>query len=251
LAGDTWPVLPGSEKPPQNWPGWPDGKKFALVLTHDVEGRSGVAKCRQLMELERQLGFRSCFSFVPQGEYSISRILRNELTRNGFEVGVHDLHHDGKLFHNRQDFTEKAARINGYLKDWGAVGFRSAAKQIASSKSGYGMLMMRGIEVGIAPVLQVARVRLDDLGRARLQRVGDRFECRVLDLGGKRRQLMRSLLRAPAELRYGLGRRCHSKRVTAENGGLCQNEVIAVDGLFACARQNFAHRIALEALDAA
>src|SRR5436190_7954595 len=93
-----WPIAPGSQQPPPNWPGWPDGKKFALVLTHDVESRAGVAKCRQVMELEQALGYRSSFSFIPQGDYSISRILRNELTRNGFEVSVHDLEHDGKLF---------------------------------------------------------------------------------------------------------------------------------------------------------
>jgi ABC-type nickel/cobalt efflux system permease component RcnA len=34
-----------------------------------------------------------------------------------------------------------------------AVGFRSAAKQIAASRSGYGMLMLRGIEVGAAVVV--------------------------------------------------------------------------------------------------
>ncbi len=34
-----------------------------------------------------------------------------------------------------------------------AVGFRSAAKQIAVSRSGYGMLAMRGIEVGAAVVV--------------------------------------------------------------------------------------------------
>jgi hypothetical protein len=32
---DIWPIMPGSEKPPEDWPGWPDGKKFAFVLTHD------------------------------------------------------------------------------------------------------------------------------------------------------------------------------------------------------------------------
>src|SRR6266850_6480337 len=123
---DPWPIMPGSEKPPTNWPGWPDGQKFALVLTHDVESRVGVAKCRKLLELDQDLGFRSCFSFVPQGDYTISQDLRQELTGNGFEVGVHDLNHDGKLFHNRADFSAKARRINHYLKDWGAVGFRSA-----------------------------------------------------------------------------------------------------------------------------
>src|SRR4051812_7354418 len=111
LFRDRWPVAPGSEKPPANWPGWPHGKKFALVLTHDVESRRGVAKCRQLMELEQYLGFHSSFSFIPQGDYSISRLLRGELTRCGFEVGVHDLHHDGRLYHSREGFSEKASRI--------------------------------------------------------------------------------------------------------------------------------------------
>ena len=40
-AGDTWPILPGSERPPEGWPGWPQGKQFAMVLTHDVEGLLG------------------------------------------------------------------------------------------------------------------------------------------------------------------------------------------------------------------
>jgi glycosyltransferase involved in cell wall biosynthesis len=126
LARNTWPIMPGSERPPANWKGWPEGKKFALVLTHDVDGWSGVAKCQEVMELEQELGYRSCFSFVPQGDYTISRRLRNDLTGNGFEVGVHDLNHDGRLFHNRAEFSKKASRINRFLTDWSAVGFRSA-----------------------------------------------------------------------------------------------------------------------------
>jgi predicted glycosyltransferase len=121
----VWPILPGSEKHPRNWPGWPDGKKFALVLTHDVEGPVGLEKCRQLMKVEMELGFRSSFNFVPDGSYLVSKDLRDELTQNGFEVGVHDLHHDGKLFRNRAEFAKKAGRINEYLRDWRAVGFRS------------------------------------------------------------------------------------------------------------------------------
>ena len=120
-----WPILPGSERPPKDWPGWPQGKLFAFVLTHDVEGPSGVAKCRQLMELEKKYGFRSSFNFIPEGAYRVTRELRDELAREGFEVGVHDLRHDGKLYSNRYGFAENAARINGYLKEWGAVGFRS------------------------------------------------------------------------------------------------------------------------------
>lgn len=122
---DVWPIMPGSERPPHGWPGWPDGKKFAVVLTHDVEGPVGLGKCRQLMRLEQKLGFRSSFGFIPEGSYDTPWDLRDELVRNGFEIAVHDLEHDGRLYRKRAGFLKKAERINHYLKEWGAVGFRS------------------------------------------------------------------------------------------------------------------------------
>ena len=110
---------------PNNWPGWPEGKKFAFVLTHDVEGSAGLGKCRQLMRLDRQAGFRSSFNFVPEGEYTVPPGLRHELRQEGFEVGVHDLHHDGKLYRSLKSFSAKSKRINHYLRKWDASGFRS------------------------------------------------------------------------------------------------------------------------------
>jgi len=118
--------MPGSERVPDGWPGWPDGKKFAFVLTHDVERQVGLDKCRALLRLEQELGFRSSFNFVPEGSYKVPAQLREELVRNGFEVGVHDLKHDGRLYRSRHEFRERAVRINRYLAEWGAVGFRSA-----------------------------------------------------------------------------------------------------------------------------
>ena len=122
---NVWPILPGSERRPKDWPGWPEGKKFAFVLTHDVEGPSGVAKCRQLMEVEKKYGFRSSFNFIPEGAYRVTKELRDDLVREGFEVAVHDLYHDGKLYRSRKEFAAQAARINQYIKEWGAAGFRS------------------------------------------------------------------------------------------------------------------------------
>lgn len=124
-ANGTWPILPGSERPPEGWPGWPEGKRFAFVLTHDVESQAGLEKCQRLMELERKWGFHSSFNFIPEGAYQLPRALREEVAQNGFEVGIHDLHHDGKLYRRREGFERNAARINQYLADWGAVGFRS------------------------------------------------------------------------------------------------------------------------------
>jgi glycosyltransferase involved in cell wall biosynthesis len=126
LAGTTdWPIKAGTEVPPSNWPGWPQGRRFAVVLTHDVEGRVGVNRCRQLMELESRLGFKSSFNFVPEGEYRVSDDLREELVQRGCEVGVHDLYHDGTLFRSQQDFVDQSEGINRYLAEWDAVGFRA------------------------------------------------------------------------------------------------------------------------------
>lgn len=121
----TWPILPGSEKPPAGWPGWPDSKKFAVVLTHDVEGQTGLDKCQAVMELELKYGFHSSFNLIPRGEYQASAEIRNEISSQGFEVGVHDLYHDGKLYRKKSEFDRHAVEINKYVREWGAAGFRS------------------------------------------------------------------------------------------------------------------------------
>ena len=126
LAGcaHTWPIDKQACNPPLGWTGWPDGKRFALVLTHDVEKAGGQKKCYELMAMEARLGFRSSYNFVAE-EYVVSSELRRYLTDKGFEVGVHGLNHKGMLYRSRRQFLRQAARINEYLKEWQAVGFRS------------------------------------------------------------------------------------------------------------------------------
>ncbi len=126
LFKDVWPILPSSAEKPANWKGWPEGKKFAFVITHDVELQGGHDKCKALMKIEKDLGFRSSFNFVPE-RYNVSQELRMYLVENGFEVGVHGLNHDGKLFSSKKVFDERAKKINKYLKQWNSVGFRAPA----------------------------------------------------------------------------------------------------------------------------
>lgn len=121
----VWPIDEKAGAIPPGWPGWPGGKRFALILTHDVEGKRGLARVEQLMDLELKCGFRSSFNFVPEGEYRVADELRRSLTQAGFEVGLHGLDHDGKLFSSKASFFRKAARIRGYLQHWKVSGFRS------------------------------------------------------------------------------------------------------------------------------
>ena len=121
---DVWPIDDKAANPPEGWSGWPEQKQFALVLHHDVDTGKGHKKCDYLTELEEKMGFRSSFNFVPE-RYDVSSKLRSLLVEKGFEVGVHGLKHDGKLFLSKRRFLKQAGRINLYLKKWKSVGFVS------------------------------------------------------------------------------------------------------------------------------
>ncbi|HUN55341.1 MAG TPA: glycosyltransferase [Smithella sp.] len=124
LHKDIWPIDKSSAKLPENWQGWPDGKMFALVLTHDVESVKGLDKCRELMKIEEELGFRSSFNFVP-GDYDVPLEFIDELKKRGFEAGLHGLHHNGNIFRSKNIFSKHAQRIKKFCHKWDAVGFRA------------------------------------------------------------------------------------------------------------------------------
>ncbi|MEN8134268.1 MAG: hypothetical protein ABFS18_01860 [Thermodesulfobacteriota bacterium] len=124
LCGKVWPIDESAKTKPAFWQGWPEQKKFALILTHDVDTAKGVENCKELMTLELLMGFRSSFNFVPE-RYTVPAQLRHKLTSNGFEVGVHGLNHDGMLYRSREIFRARARRINQYIGEWQAAGFRS------------------------------------------------------------------------------------------------------------------------------
>ncbi len=103
---------------------WPDGRQCAFVITHDVELEGGLAKAPALADLERSHGIVSSWNLVPE-RYPIDWHIVDRLRAGGFEIGVHGLHHDGKLFNSRRHFMRAASVINRYVREWGAEGFRS------------------------------------------------------------------------------------------------------------------------------
>lgn len=120
----TWPINPGAGQVPRGFPGWPQKKRFALVLTHDVETQKGQDRCINLMNLEKSLHFISSFNFVPE-RYKVNPELRNILAKHGFEIGVHGLRHNGELFASKSAFDKLSPKVNNYLNEWNAVGFRA------------------------------------------------------------------------------------------------------------------------------
>jgi hypothetical protein len=109
---------------------WPDGAPGCVMMTHDVEGTAGAKFCDRLMDLDDELGIKSSFQVVPDAPWSSkvsTKHLVEQLKRRGFEVNVHDLTHDGRLFRSRERFLRHAAQINARGRAFGSRGFRSGA----------------------------------------------------------------------------------------------------------------------------
>ncbi len=103
---------------------WPDGCRFGLVLTHDVETEAGFRSILKLAEIEEEFGLRSSWNIVPY-KYKIDDGLLRDLTARSFEIGIHGYNHDGRLYWSRREFERRAGAINAALARYGAVGFRS------------------------------------------------------------------------------------------------------------------------------
>jgi hypothetical protein len=103
---------------------WPGGSTWALVLTHDVEGRLGYENLDRLLDIELELGYRSSWNFVPCNGYVVERRVLDRIAGAGFEIGVHGLFHDGRDV-LPGTLSGRLPAMRAYAEHWRAVGFRS------------------------------------------------------------------------------------------------------------------------------
>lgn len=106
---------------------WPDGAESCLILTHDIETKAGRDFTSQLMDLDEAYGFKASFQVVPEKRYEVPEAFVQEIGARGFEFNVHDLNHDGNLYRDHEEFLRRAKRINAYVRQYGAEGFRAGA----------------------------------------------------------------------------------------------------------------------------
>lgn len=104
---------------------WPEGAPNCLILTHDVETSAGYAFSSQLMDLDESRRLRASFQVIPEDRYQVSPEYVQEIRNRGFEFNIHDLNHDGYLYRDRRQFLRRAKKINEYVQQYGAKGFRA------------------------------------------------------------------------------------------------------------------------------
>lgn len=103
---------------------YPGGKKFAVVLTHDVEEEEGLNFIPVVLKLEEKYNFKSSWNIVPY-KYKINERVIQLIKDSGHEIGIHGYNHDGLLYYSEKIFNERVYYINKALEKFGAVGFRS------------------------------------------------------------------------------------------------------------------------------
>lgn len=114
----------GVERVPFVW-FWPDGACGCLTMTHDVETEAGRNFCGELMDLDDAHGIKASFQVVPEDRYAVGSDFLASIRERGFEIGIQDLNHDGRLFDCREEFLRRAEKINRYGRAYEARGFRA------------------------------------------------------------------------------------------------------------------------------
>lgn len=106
-------------------PPWPDGKRFAIALTHDVDSATGLTTSLDIARDEADRGLMSCW-YVVGDDYPLPPSALSELRDGGHELGLHDAHHDNKIaFLDPKQISDRLDRCRPLIEEYGMAGFRS------------------------------------------------------------------------------------------------------------------------------
>ncbi|MBW2988212.1 hypothetical protein DRJ48_03815 [Candidatus Woesearchaeota archaeon] len=109
-------------------PFWPDGKRFAIVLTHDVDSDFIFKNKRMLnsfLRLEEGHGFKSAWYFVTF-KYKLNHAILKQLATRGHEIGFHGDTHDYRLPYLKEErIRKRLERCKPFLEQYKVRGGRS------------------------------------------------------------------------------------------------------------------------------
>jgi len=66
------------------------------------------------MDLDDSYGIKAAFQLIPQEAYKGFDELVSQIRARGFEMNIHDLDHDGRLYEQKGLFESVRAKINKY-----------------------------------------------------------------------------------------------------------------------------------------
>lgn len=92
-----------------------NGKRYACLMTHDVDTRSGLQKAKSIKKLEENYDVPSAW-YIPSKHYKLDHEIVEELANYG-EIGAHDTCHDGELIRlPEQKLVKRLREAKGSLE---------------------------------------------------------------------------------------------------------------------------------------
>lgn len=108
-----------------------NGKRFACIVTHDIDTRKGLQIAKRFKKLEEKYNIPSAW-YIPSKHYKLDLEIIKELANFG-EIGAHDTRHDGKLIQlPKQKMVERLKEAKKTLEkaiDCSIEGFRAPLLQ--------------------------------------------------------------------------------------------------------------------------
>jgi len=114
--------LPGGDSPGV---GWPEGRRYPLMVTHDVDTKQGMAIAGTVLDEMVALGLKPCFFLVGHG-YTWDAGFVKAVQQAGGEIALHGDLHDNRISFLSPD--KAAARLDtcrGLIDTHGIRGFRA------------------------------------------------------------------------------------------------------------------------------
>lgn len=106
-------------------PGWPEGRRYAVCLSHDIDTAEGLRAVERIAREEERRGWRSAWNFVGLGYEKPDALLRR-LADAGHEIGLHGDTHDNTLaYEPPARIRARLDRCADFVARWNIRGFRS------------------------------------------------------------------------------------------------------------------------------
>jgi peptidoglycan/xylan/chitin deacetylase (PgdA/CDA1 family) len=106
-------------------PLWPERRRFAVVLTHDVDSPEGMRVAGELAAAEEEHGLRSCW-YVVGRDWPLDEDALDALSGASHEIGLHDAHHDNEgPFLASERLGERLDACAALVERYGIRGYRS------------------------------------------------------------------------------------------------------------------------------
>jgi peptidoglycan/xylan/chitin deacetylase (PgdA/CDA1 family) len=104
---------------------WPEGKRFAVSLCHDVDSARGLSNAERFTRLEQKYGMVSAWYVVPRRCASAKGQLRS-LLEQGHEIGCHGYDHRNRTPYLPPELIEqRLAGFQDFFDNYQIEGYRS------------------------------------------------------------------------------------------------------------------------------